>query len=53
MISGKGRIIYSNRDIYTGEFKNNKKDGKGEYLRENGEILIGTWKNDMKMGEFI
>lgn len=29
--SGKGRYIYSNGDIYTGEINNNLKEGNGVY----------------------
>tara|TARA_B110000116_G_C16497898_1_gene429911 strand:+ start:150 stop:668 length:519 start_codon:yes stop_codon:yes gene_type:complete len=46
---GSGRYF---GDIYTGEFKNNKKGGYGIYKREdNGEIYAGEWIDDYPNGK--
>jgi hypothetical protein len=29
---GKGKYTYANQDVYTGDFKNNKKDGIGRLV---------------------
>lgn len=50
--SGIRNTVYSvNKDEYTGEWANNKKDGKGTYKwRSNGCIYDGDWQNDMRNG---
>ena len=41
------------KDIYYGEFKNEKREGYGKYIWENGEYYIGQWLNDKKHGKGI
>ena len=41
------------KDIYFGEFKNEKREGYGKYILENGECYIGQWSNDKKHGKGI
>ena len=41
---------YYNKDIYEGEFKNDKREGNGKYIWENGEYYIGQWLNGNKHG---
>ncbi len=41
----------TNKDEYTGEWHDNKKEGKGVYKwTSKGEIYEGEWKNDMRNG---
>ena len=41
----KGKITYSNGDIYNGFFKTNKRHGKGTFIWKNGEKFTGTYFN--------
>lgn len=42
---GKGRIVYSNGDVYEGEWKDNVKSGTGVYLfKDSGDQYSGQWK---------
>ncbi len=42
---------YYNKDIYEGEFKNNKREGYGKYIWEDGEYYIGEYKNGLANGK--
>src|SRR5690606_13006668 len=50
-----GKIIYSNGDIYEGEFKNNLIHGRGIFKWDNGDIYEGDFKRGKKdgKGEFL
>jgi len=44
---GYGVKRFINKDIYSGEWKNGKKDGEGIFIAANGrEEYIGAWKDD-------
>ncbi|CAK89976.1 unnamed protein product (macronuclear) [Paramecium tetraurelia] len=48
---GKGELkIQNTGDIYTGSFKNNKKEGDFEIKHSNGQIAKVTFKNDQLIG---
>ena len=47
----KGKLIYSNGDIYEGEFLNDKAHGYGIYTYIDGTKYEGNWKNDKKDGK--
>jgi len=46
MANGKGRIIHSNRDIYEGDWENDKAHGNGTYTHDDGAKYMGQWKDD-------
>ncbi|MCP4134538.1 MAG: hypothetical protein GY754_26425 [bacterium] len=45
--NGEGEYKYDN-DIYSGNFKNYKRDGKGTYTWESGDTYTGSWKDDKR-----
>jgi hypothetical protein len=47
-MSGTGRIIYSNGDIYTGNFQDDNKEGYG--CMESQSVYKGDWKNNFPHG---
>ena len=38
--------MYSNGDIYVGQFRDGMKHGKGRMKWSNGQIYEGDWNND-------
>jgi len=45
---GKGKITFTNGDIFIGNFKNNMKHGPGKLYNSIGSIIIdNVWKNDI------
>lgn len=42
----KGRLKYSNGNIYTGQFRNGKPHGTGQVKISDGSIVYGQWKNN-------
>jgi len=64
----KGKVTYSNGDVYEGSFKNNKRHGQGTYIYKDGgklsgsfyedlpsfgtETYVGKWKGDKYTGSF-
>lgn len=50
-LSGTGIMLYSNGDIYSGQFRSGLKSGKGVYTYSNGDELNGNWLNDSFIGE--
>ena len=49
-MDGYGKLIYSNRDIYEVEFKNNYRDGKGKFIWNEDDFYEGEWINDFRNG---
>lgn len=47
---GKGRLVYCNGNIYTGEWKNGAPDGFGEKKYLNGDSFVGFWVNGKREG---
>lgn len=44
---GYGRYIFTNGDVYEGNFKDHKKHGPGRLLHaKTGKSDVGTWVND-------
>ena len=42
----EGVMIYTNKDVYSGQCKNGKKEGKGTYMfQETGQKYVGQFKN--------
>lgn len=47
----KGKVFYSNDDIYIGEYKDDNKHGQGKLIRfEDGAVFEGTWAEDNFQG---
>jgi hypothetical protein len=47
----KGKVQYSNGDIYVGEFKDDCRHGKGKFISyEEGEEMDGQWVDDVFQG---
>lgn len=42
MKNGQGKEVFTNGDIYTGNYKDGKPDGYGEYTWKNGTIYKGS-----------
>lgn len=42
---GYGQLIYTNGDVYTGEFKHNLFHGKGQYTYSSGKVQKGIWEH--------
>jgi hypothetical protein len=40
---GKGKLVYMNGDIYTGDFYNDEFFGEGVLTKENGDIYTGNF----------
>lgn len=41
-------MIHSNGDVYSGQWKKNKKHGIGEFIYANGDVYRGVWNNGNK-----
>ncbi|CEL94544.1 unnamed protein product [Vitrella brassicaformis CCMP3155] len=48
---GKGKILYPDGSIYSGEFVNNKRHGRGFLFGADGTRYVGDWYEDEKHGE--
>ena len=52
-IEGFGLLVYSNGDIYEGNYRDSKKDGRGKYTSmAKDEVYQGFWNMDVKNGKF-
>ncbi len=43
---GYGVLQFLNGDIYSGEWKHNKKDGSGLYKYADGRYVYGLWRDN-------
>lgn len=51
---GKGTFIFSNKDTYVGEWRDNKREGYGIWTcAATGDIYEGNWENDERNGKGI
>lgn len=50
IMSGQGRMQYSNGDVYDGEWLNNRKHGIGFMRYSNGDVYDGNWLYNLKHG---
>jgi serine/threonine protein kinase len=50
LVSGNGRITWSNGNRYEGTLVRGVKQGKGEFIWSNGLRYSGDWSNDMPNG---
>ena len=44
---GKGKMTYSNGDVYDGEWKYDRRNGLGTLFFKNGSQYKGYWLDDM------
>ena len=49
---GPGKIMYSNGEVFEGEFKFDKMNGKGKFRRGNGEVIEGVWIDGRLLEQF-
>ena len=55
-VNGKGTFIYGPNtkwagDIYSGEYKDDKRHGQGTYTWASGDQYVGGWRNNEKHGQ--
>ena len=51
IVSGSGRIVWSNGDQFEGTLINGKKEGKGKFIWSNGQRYTGDWARDVPNGK--
>jgi hypothetical protein len=51
MRNGSGLMLYSNGDVYFGNWENDERTGRGVLLEANGDTYDGEWKNDKRHGK--
>lgn len=51
IVSGSGRIVWSNGDQFEGTLVNGKKEGKGKFIWSNGQRYTGDWARDVPNGK--
>ena len=44
-------MTYNNKDVYDGEWNDDKKQGKGTMTYKNKDVYEGEWNDDKKHGE--
>lgn len=49
-IEGRGRFVFSNGDVYDGEWHKGHKHGKGIYTSSSGHVYEGDYVNDYRHG---
>jgi len=45
--------MYSERDLYVGTMKDDKRDGPGYLALNNGQLFVGQWKDDLLDGRGV
>ena len=45
-VNGKGTMVYSTGQTYTGEFKDGVRNGEGVLLLPGSRKIVGIWEND-------
>ena len=50
MKNGKGKITYSNGDVFTGDFIDDKIQGNGQYQWKTMDIFEGEFKDNLPSG---
>ncbi len=50
-INGKGKIVYTDGNIYEGDFVNGKKEGQGTFTVKNGQVYVGQFANEKYSGK--
>jgi hypothetical protein len=50
MKNGLGRFTWKNKDVYIGEWKDDKRNGQGKMTYANGKVEEGKWENNKFLG---
>lgn len=53
VVSGTGRVEWTNGDVYIGPLLRNQRHGKGEFIWANGQRYMGDWVNDRPIGQGV
>ena len=53
VVTGTGRVEWSNGDVYIGPLIRNQRQGKGEFIWANGQRYKGDWVNDRPTGQGV
>ena len=48
---GKGEMLYSNKELYDGDWSEGKRNGFGTLSKLDKKIYVGGWKEDMRDGK--
>lgn len=51
VVSGNGRVEWSNGDVYIGSLVRSVRQGKGEFIWANGQRYVGDWVADKATGQ--
>ena len=52
-MSGQGRAIWKNGNVYEGEYQKNKRSVYGTFKYKDGSEYTGHWKDDKKHGQGV
>ena len=50
---GEGKLIFANKDIYTGKFNHDSISGYGSMSYSDGKIYVGEWKQNKRNGDGV
>lgn len=50
---GKGNLILTNKELYSGNFKNNLLDGEGSFTNLDNKVIFAIWENGIFKKESI
>lgn len=50
---GYGRMVYKNKSVYEGNWKNGFREGRGRYVSKSGNFYFGDFLNDKKEGDGV
>lgn len=50
-LTGRGRIVFANGDVYSGDLVDSQRHGQGEFIWTNGQRYQGTWVKDVAQGQ--
>ena len=49
--SGRGKMTYTNRDVYDGYWENDVRSERGVMKYANRDVYMGLWENDVRSGQ--
>lgn len=50
-VSGRGKVIFNNRDQFIGTLVRGMREGKGEFIWESGQHYKGDWRQNLPNGK--
>lgn len=53
IVSGKGRIVWNNGEVFEGTLFRGVKEGQGTFKWKNGQTYTGTWARDQPNGKGV